>query len=309
MLGRLFYLPWIILLIKAHPLDDIKEGITNPPPVSDSNDKVLVNSSISDQKNQFETDLTILSDPSKPLFKIDERITCTLSLFNVLFRLLKDDFFDPLKGKKDELAVNMLKLREEIMKIQKDQTSIYKIIYNLVEVLDKKYKIRNSHVFFILNYFLKYIVESNLDQDNKYFGMELEDEKVVYYADRANNNRILPMFDYYNLISNGDHMSFNNESKWVFTKKPKLIFIYYTLKNTFNENRNQHLKIQHEDKTDKSKTVYNLKGIVFIDKNNDKYNSFFIQNDGFYDQITGDKLSITKAEIYYPDLLIYELSE
>ncbi|KRH93941.1 hypothetical protein M153_4790005902, partial [Pseudoloma neurophilia] len=126
MLRTLFYLPWIILLIKAHPLDNIKEGITINPPVVDSNKQVSVKPSVSDPENQIESGQTILSDPSKLLFKDDERKTCTLSLFNVLFRLLKDDFFDSLIGKDDELAVNMLKIREEVFKSQKDQESVTK---------------------------------------------------------------------------------------------------------------------------------------------------------------------------------------
>ncbi|KRH93410.1 hypothetical protein M153_9040002, partial [Pseudoloma neurophilia] len=55
-------------------------------------------------------------------------------------------------------------------------------------------------------------------------------------------------------------------------------------------------------------TIFNLKGVVFFDKNYE-YNSFFIQNDGFYDQKIGEKQSITKAEIFEPLLLIYELGE
>ncbi|KRH94317.1 hypothetical protein M153_3000009768 [Pseudoloma neurophilia] len=273
-----------------------------------SKKQVSVNQSISDPKNLFRTDLTILSDPSKPLFIDDMRKNCVPSFFYVIFRLLKDDFFDSLKEKGDELAVNMLKLREEIFKSQTDQESINKLIYNLVEVLKKKYNITIYSTYDFSLYFLKYIVGSNLDQDNKYFGMELEDETVVSYVYKSSKNRILPMFSYSNLIINDDHMSFKSESKWVFTKKPKLIFIYWPNKQTFNENRKQHLRIQHEDKNDKSKTVYNLKGIVFLNKN-DKYNSFFIQNDKLYDQKTGVEQSITKAEICNPRSLIYELSE
>ncbi|KRH94897.1 hypothetical protein M153_11600016205 [Pseudoloma neurophilia] len=308
MLGTFFYLPWIILLIKTQSFDDIKEGITNNPPVSDSNEKVSVNPSISDPTNQFENGPTILSDPSKPLFKISDKRTYIPSLFNVLFRLLNDDFFDSLKGKKDELAVNMLKLREEASNGQKDQESVNKSIKNLEEVLRKKYNIRIYSVYHFFEYFLKYIVDSNLDQDNKYFGVKLKDETAVFDADRASNNRLLPMFENYNLKINRDHMSFKSKFKWVFTKKPKLIFIYRPDGYSFDKNRKEHLKIQHEDVTDKSITIYNLKGIVFLDKNL-KFNSFFIHNDEFYDQRTGVEKSITTAEIYVSELLIYELKE
>ncbi|KRH94658.1 hypothetical protein M153_178000171 [Pseudoloma neurophilia] len=288
-------------------------SIDNNKLVGNSKKQVLVNSCVSGPKNQLKTGLTILSDPSKPLFKDDERKTCTLSLFNVLFRLLKDDFFVSLKGKKDELAVNMLKLREEVFKSQKDQKLVNKLTNNLAEFLNKKrspcYKITiDNDVYDFLKHFLKCIVESNLDKDNKYFGVELKDETVVSCDQRASNNRILPMFSYTNLIINGDHMSFKSESNCVFTKKPKLLFIDCSSRQNFNENRNQHLKIQHEEKTDKSKTVYNLKGIVFKDKFK-KYKSFFIQNDELYDQRIGYKQSITRTKIYDLKLLIYELNE
>ncbi|KRH94296.1 hypothetical protein M153_3060004252 [Pseudoloma neurophilia] len=313
MLRTFFYLPWIILLINTHPLGNNETKITNNPPVSNSNEQVLLNPSMSDPKDQFETDPTILSDPSKPLFKNDERINCVPSLFNVLLRLLNDDFFNSLKGKDDELAVNMLKLRKEALKNEKNQESVNKLTNNLVEFLEIKcspyYKdVINKDMFYFLKYFLTYIVESNLDQDKKYFCVGLKDETAVFYPESASDNRTLPLFFYTNLIINGDHMSFYHGSKWVFTKKPKLIFLYYPSIQIFNKNRKKHLKIQHEDKTDKSKTVYNLKSIVFWDKNM-KYNSFFIQNDKFYDQKTGGKQSITTAEISYPRLLIYELSE
>ncbi|KRH93950.1 structure-specific endonuclease subunit SLX4 [Pseudoloma neurophilia] len=283
-----------------------KDNSTQDTTGEDNSTKKTTEKDTSHSSNAF--DQTILSDPSKPLFKDDEGETCTLSFFNVIFRLLKDDFFDLFKEKDDKLAVNMLKLREEVMKIQKDQKLINEKINNLVEVLNIKYEIRICSTYYLLKHFLKYIVESNLDKDNKYFGVELKGETAGIVAERASNNRILPIFYYYNLIIEGDHMSFKSESNWGFTKKPKLIFIYYTPKKTFDENRNKHLKIQHEDKTDKSKTVYNLKGIVFFDKNG-KYNSFFIKNNELYDQKTGDKQSITDAEIFNPQLLIYELSE
>ncbi|KRH93962.1 hypothetical protein M153_4660006442, partial [Pseudoloma neurophilia] len=287
-------------------------SIDNGKSVGNSKKQVSVNLSMSRSENQHDPISTILSDPSKPLFKIDQEITYIPSLFNVLFRLLNNDFFVSLKGKDDQLAVNMLKLREEVLKGQKDQESINKLENILLMFIEKKYplcyNIKICGVYDFLDYFSKYIVEFNLDKDNKYFGMELEDETVVSHVDKTSNNRIPPLFNYENLKINKNHMSFKSESEWVFTKKPKLIFFYYPFKKPFNENRKQHLRIEHEDKTDKSITVYNLKGIVFKDKN-DKYNSFFIKNDELYDQETGVEQSITDAKIFDPDLLIYELSE
>ncbi|KRH94894.1 hypothetical protein M153_11600013221 [Pseudoloma neurophilia] len=313
MIGTFFYLPWIILLIKTQSLNNIEVGIANNPPVSDSNKKVLINPSITDSNNKIETGLTILIDPSKQLFGDDERETNIPSLFNVLFRLLNDDFFDSLIGKDDELAVNLRKLREEALKSQKDQKSINEITNDMVEFLEKKYsslyrQITICSVSDFLLYFLTYIVDSNLDQDNKYFGMKLKDETDVIAPMRKSNNMILPLLHYTHLIIEKDHMSFKSKFKWVFKKKPKLIFIYRPDGYSFDRNRKEHLEIQHEDATDKSITIYNLKGIVFFNKNF-KDNSFFIQNDELYDQKTGDKQSITTAEIYVSELLIYELKE
>ncbi|KRH94490.1 hypothetical protein M153_2400004485 [Pseudoloma neurophilia] len=324
MLGTLFYLPWTILLIKTHPfLKIFSKKIKNNPPVSNSNKKASVNRCISDSKNQFETGLTILSDPSNPLFKDDKRKNYTLSLFSVLFRLFNDDFFDSLKGKKDELANNLLKLREKVLKGHKDQESVNEITNDMVEFLEKKYR-QNSQITIIygvcsfLKYFLKYIVESNLDQDNKYFGMELKDKTVVIKPEKTKDNIILPMFHYDNLEIIRDHMSFVGKYKWGFSKKPKLIFFHWPRTQILKEKRNKHLRIQHEDKTDENKThknktdkrksVYNLKGIVFTNENLD-YNSYFIIKKQFYDQKTGNKKNVTTAEIFFPYLLIYELSE
>ncbi|KRH94674.1 hypothetical protein M153_17200012658 [Pseudoloma neurophilia] len=301
MLGTSFYLPWIILLIKAHPFFNIFSKIKKNPLVTNLKKHVYVNPSISDPKNQFETGLTILSDPSNPLFKDDKSENCIPSLFNVLFRLLNDDFFVSLGGKKDdELVKNMLELREKVVKGQKDKRSINKLTKNLLKSLVKKCSLRYHtticDVYNFLRHFLTYIVDSNLDQNNKYFGT------VVINAEMTLNNRILPLFSYVYLITSGDHMSFKSESRWVFTKKPKLIFIYWPDEDSFNEKIIQHLKIQHEDKT-----VYQLKGIVFKNKNQ-KYNSFFIKDKKLYDQRTGYVQSIIEL-IHNPELLIYELKE
>ncbi|KRH94027.1 hypothetical protein M153_4180001, partial [Pseudoloma neurophilia] len=150
-------------------------------------------------------------------------------------------------------AENMVKLREEALKGGNDIKLINELMSNLEDILVNKYCMKYPYilslykVIFYLIYFLIYIVESDLDKDNKYFGIvELKDKIGLSNPVETDNNIILPtppLFYYFELDIKKDNMFFFNEYRWGFTKKPKLIFIYWPLLDSFKENIRKHLKI------------------------------------------------------------------
>ncbi|KRH93811.1 hypothetical protein M153_5550004469 [Pseudoloma neurophilia] len=323
------YLPWIILMIKTQNFEILEQKITNNKYVSDYKKRSPVTPSITHSKNrnntssiQLVSNSTIQSDPNIPLFKAlkYESVFCVIPLFNVLFRLENTfiKYIKTFKEKHNPLEDFLLDLYEKLNTKEVNQISLnYSVLLNLLEIIRKNYSISRllDHLFIFLKAFLSQMVDySDFDQENNYFTIKInhnykrpENRKLQLFDVSYKKKIPLSLFNYKVLKNNlidKNYMSLDCELDNIIINRPMLMFFYWPDKQKLNEEIKRHLILKRHSNGD----IYNLKGIVYRNKEN-RFNSFFIQNNCFYDQESGSKHYITTVDIEDPNLLIYQLQE